>query len=114
MVILGLLAGLVGPKLFRHVDTAKQKDAMVQIAMLEGTLDLYRLERHRYPSTEEGLAVLNDYLKKELPLDPWGNPYHYRKPGPDNRDFEIISYGQDGQPGGEGMDADIINWRRPL
>jgi len=111
MVIIGLLAGLVGPRLFRHVDTAKQKDAYAQIAMFEEALDLYRLDHHKYPSTEEGLASLKDYLKKELPKDPWGNAYVYKKPGPDNRDFEIVSYGADGQPGGDGNDADIINWK---
>ncbi|MDH5543628.1 MAG: type II secretion system major pseudopilin GspG [Nitrospinota bacterium] len=111
MVIIGLLAGLVGPRLFRHVDTAKQKDAKAQIAMLEEALDLYRLENHRYPNSELGLAALKDYLKKELPMDPWGNPYIYNIPGPDNRDFEIVSLGQDGKPGGDGIDADIYSWK---
>ena len=111
MVIIGLLAGLVGPRLFRHVDTAKQKDAKAQIAMLEEALDLYRLENHRYPTAEQGLAVLKDYLKKELPKDPWGNPYIYNNPGPDNRDFEIVSLGQDGKPGGEDIDSDIFSWK---
>ena len=111
MVIIGLLAGLVGPRLFRHVDAAKQKDAMAQIAMFEEALDLYRLENHKYPTSDEGLAALKDYLKRQIPKDPWGNPYAYKKPGPDNRDFEIVSYGADGQSGGEGNDMDIISWR---
>jgi len=111
MVIIGLLAGLVGPRLFRHVDSSKQKDAMAQIAMFEQALDLYRLENHRYPTSDEGLALLKDYLKRQIPKDPWGNPYAYKKPGPDNRDFEIISYGADGQPGGEGNNMDIISWK---
>jgi general secretion pathway protein G len=111
MVIIGLLAGLVGPRLFKQVDAAKQKDAYAQIAMLEETLDLYRLDNHKYPTSEQGLKILADYLKKELPVDPWGHPYVYNNPGPDNRDFEIISYGADGQAGGEGIDKDIISWK---
>lgn len=111
MVIIGLLAGLVGPRLFRHVDAAKQKDALAQIAMFEEALDLYRLENHKYPATDEGLAALKDYLKRQIPKDPWGNPYAYKQPGPDNYDFEVISYGADGKPGGEGNDMDIISWK---
>ena len=111
MVIIGLLAGLVGPRLFRHVDSAKQKDALAQISMFEEALDLFRLENHKYPPTEAGLAALKMYLKRQIPKDPWGNPYVYKKPGPDNYDFEIVSYGADGQPGGEGNDMDIISWK---
>ena len=111
MVIIGMLAALVGPRLFKQVDSAKQKDAYAQIAMLDEALDLYRLDNHKYPTSEQGLKILADYLKKELPLDPWGNPYVYINPGPDNRDFEIICYGADGQAGGEGIDKDIINWK---
>lgn len=111
MVIIGLLAGLVGPRLFRHVDTAKQKDASAQIAMFEQALDLYRLERHKYPATEGGLSAVKEYLKKEIPADPWGNPYHYRSPGENGRDYEIMSYGADNAPGGEGMNEDIVSWK---
>ncbi len=111
MVIIGLLAGLVGPKLFKHVDSAKQKDAKAQISMLEGALDLYRLEKHHYPTTEEGLKSLKEYLKKELPSDPWGNPYIYKMPGGDGREYEIISQGADGSAGGDGNNADIYSWK---
>ncbi|MBI5179228.1 MAG: type II secretion system major pseudopilin GspG [Nitrospinae bacterium] len=111
MVIIGLLAGLVGPRLFRHVDTAKQKDASAQIAMLEEALDLYRLDHHKYPATEEGLASLKTYLKKEVPSDPWGNPYHYKSPGEEEREYEIVSNGADNAPGGEGINEDIVSWK---
>jgi len=110
MVIIGLLASLVGPRLFKHVDTAKQKDAYAQMAMLEEALDLYRLDNHRYPKTDQGLKVLKDYLKKDLPNDPWGNPYIYKSPGADKREFEIMTLGADKQEGGEGIDKDIRNW----
>ncbi len=111
MVILGLLAGLVGPRLFKHADTAKQKDAAAQIAMFEEALDLYRLERHKYPTTEEGLAALKPLLKKDLPLDPWGNPYHYKMPGENGREYDILCYAADNAPGGEGIDEDIVSWK---
>ncbi len=111
MVIIGLLAGLVGPKLFHHVDTAKQKDAAAQISMLEEALDMYRLDHHKYPSTEEGLAAVKTYLKKELPMDPWGNPYHYKSPGEEDREYEIVSHGADNAQGGEGVNMDIVSWK---
>jgi general secretion pathway protein G len=111
MVIIGLLAGLVGPKLFRHVDTAKQKDAAAQIAMLEEALDLYRLDHHKYPTTEEGLAALKSYLKKDVPTDPWNNPYHYKSPGEEEREYDIVSHGADNSPGGEGVNEDIVSWK---
>ena len=111
MVILGLLAGLVGPRLFKHADTAKQKDAAVQIGMFEEALDLYRLEHHKYPSTEEGLAAIKPYLKKELPADPWGNPFHYRSPGDNGREYDIVCYGADNAAGGDGINEDIVSWK---
>ncbi len=111
MVIIGLLAGLVGPKFFKHVDTAKQKNALVQIAMFEEALDLYRLDNHKYPTTEQGLASLKDYLRKQLPNDPWGHTYQYKNPGDEGREYEIVSYGADGSPGGDGIDTDIVSWK---
>ncbi|MEK6590533.1 MAG: type II secretion system major pseudopilin GspG [Nitrospinota bacterium] len=111
MVILGLLAALVGPKLFGHVDKARQKDAAAQIAMFGEALDLYRLEKHRYPTTEESLNALKPYLKKDLPKDPWGHEYVYRSPGEDERDYDIVSYGADGTPGGDGNNSDIVSWK---
>lgn len=110
MVIIGMLAALVGPKLFRHVDKARQKDAQAQISLLGQALDLYRLENHKYPTSDEGLKEIEPYLKKELPKDPWGNYFVYTSPGEHN-DYDIVSYGADGVPGGEGNNMDIVSWK---
>ena len=124
LVILGLLAALVGPRILGRIGGAKQEVAKSQIAMLEAALDQYRLDMGRYPTTEEGLEALinppqdeeerknwrGPYLKKrKIPKDPWGHPYHYRCPG-EHGDYDLFSYGADGQPGGEGENADITNW----
>jgi general secretion pathway protein G len=121
MVIIGLLAGLVGPKMFGKVDTSKQKTAKTQISLLETALDMYRLDMGSYPTTEMGIRVLREkpdssnkwdgpYLPKEIPVDPWGNPYHYASPS-DHGAYEIISYGADGVEGGDDINADITNWK---
>jgi general secretion pathway protein G len=110
MVIIGLLASLVGPKLFGHVDKARQKDAQAQIELLGQALDMYRLENHKYPTTEEGLAVIRTYIKKDIPKDPWGNEYVYRSPG-NHGEYDLISYGADKAEGGEGNNQDITNWK---
>jgi general secretion pathway protein G len=121
MVILGLLAALVGPKMFGKVGTSKQKTAKTQITMFESALDTYRLDTGKYPSTEQGLQALRikpqgitkwegPYLPKDIPPDPWGNPYQYKSPG-DHGPFDIISFGADGKPGGEGEDLDIVSWK---
>jgi general secretion pathway protein G len=120
MVIIGLLAALVGPRMFGKVGKSKQGAAKAQMALFETALDSYRLDVGRYPSTEQGLNALRvrlqgedkwdgPYLRREIPADPWGNPYVYRSPG-EYGDFDIISYGADGRPGGEGEDQDIGNW----
>lgn len=119
MVIIGLLAGYVAPKYFGQIGKSETKIARAQIDALEKALDQYRLDIGRYPSTEQGLAALQTrpagepkwngpYLRKEVPLDPWGNPYTYRSPG-ERADFEIVSFGNDRRPGGTGIDADITN-----
>lgn len=121
MVIMGLLASLVGPKMFGKVGKSKQKSAKAQISLFETTLDMYRLDLGKYPTTGMGLEVLRvkpddsdkwdgPYLPKEVPLDPWGNPYHYASPS-EHGDFEIVSHGADGQEGGEGEDQDIVSWK---
>lgn len=121
MVILGLLASLVGPKMFGKVEGSKQKTAKAQISLFETALDTYRLDMGRYPTTEQGLKVLRTnteddkhwdgpYLPKDIPLDPWGNPYGYRAPG-EHGEYDIISHGADGEVDGEGKNADIVNWR---
>ena len=121
MVILGLLAALVGPRLFGKVGKAKIKAAKAQITLLETALDEFRLDVGRYPTTEEGLKALVEkpadapgwdgpYLKKnKVPLDPWGHPYHYKCPG-DHGDYDLYSLGRDGEPGGQGEDADVTSW----
>ncbi len=124
LIILGLLAALVGPRLIGRVGKAKTEIAKSQIALLESALDQYRLDMGHYPSTEEGLEALinppedeeakakwlGPYLKKKkIPKDPWGRPYQYRCPG-EHGDFDLWSYGADGQPGGTGENADITNW----
>lgn len=119
LMILGLLASLVGPRVFANVGKSEVKVARAQIAALETAIENFRVDTGRLPSTEQGLAVLekappNDprwagpYLKKALPLDPWGNAYQYRTPG-EKSDIEIFSLGKDGKPGGSGDDADIFN-----
>lgn len=120
IVIIGLLAGYVGPKYFAQVGKSEIKVAKAQIDAFEKALDTYRLDIGRYPSTEQGLASLDvrpnneprwqgPYLKKAVPLDPWGKPYQYRSPG-EKGEIDVFSFGKDGQPGGEGEAADIGNW----
>ena len=124
MVILGLLAALVGPKMFGKVGKSKQKAAKAQIAYFETALDMYHLDVGKYPTTGQGLKVLREkptdidrwdgpYLKKEIPLDPWGNDYEYRSPS-DHGEYEIVSLGADGNAGGEDEDADVVSWTDSL
>jgi len=121
MVILGLLAALVGPRMFGKVGSSKLKAAKAQISLLETALDTYRLDVGKYPTTDQGLEVLRTkpsdvekwdgpYLPKDVPMDPWGKPYVYRSPG-EHGDFDIISYGADGRQGGEGEDSDVVSWK---
>jgi general secretion pathway protein G len=120
MVIIGLLAGYVGPKYFAQVGKSEIKTAKAQIDALEKSLDQYRLDTGHYPSQELGLNALvikpaseakwdGPYLKKAVPLDPWGNAYVYTIPG-QHSEYDLLSYGKDGQPGGTGEAADITNW----
>jgi general secretion pathway protein G len=117
IVIIGLLAGYVAPRYFSQVGKSEIQVARAQIESLEKALDQYRLDMRRYPSAEEGLEALvakpasaqawsGPYLKKSVPSDPWGRPYVYRIPGAKG-EFEVVSYGRDGKPGGMGDDADI-------
>lgn len=122
LAILTLLAGLVGPRVLGLLGGAKAKSAVVQIADIDKALELFKLDVGRFPSSEEGLAALNQrpptvagwsgpYLKgAAVPADPWGHPYRYANPGP-NGGLEILSLGADGAPGGEGENADIRNTR---
>lgn len=120
MVILSLLVGFVGMDYFRHIGPSKQKAAKAQIEMFGTALDSFRLSVGRYPTTAEGLQALRvnpgvdtwdgPYLKKEIPMDPWGRPYVYSCPG-QHGDYDLVSYGADGQEGGEGENADIVSWK---
>lgn len=121
LVIIGMLAGLVGPKLFTKVDSSRQQTAQTQVKMFKGSLETLRLDIGRFPTADEGLALLNaspadekvksrwrgPYLDDKLPPDPWGNPYQYSIPGADGQPFALYSLGADGKRGGEGIDADI-------
>jgi general secretion pathway protein G len=118
IVIIGLLAAYVGPKYFGQLGKSQVTIARAQIEAFEKSLDTYRLDVGRYPTSEEGLAALisappavaakwnGPYLKKGIPQDPWGHPYQYRAPGA-RGEYEIVSTGRDGQPGGAGEDADV-------
>lgn len=123
VVILGILAGIVVPRLLDHPEEARRTKAAVQIRSLEEALGLYKLDNGAFPSTEQGLLALvskpevgriparyreGGYLKK-VPADPWDNPYVYLSPGV-HGDHDIISYGADGEPGGEGKNADVNSW----
>ncbi len=111
MVIIGLLAATVVPKFFGQVDKAMQQDAQAQIELLGQALDLYRLEKHKYPTSDEGLEAIKYYLKKNIPKDPWGNDFIYESPGKEGRGYDLISYGADNAEGGEGTDLDIVSWK---
>jgi len=118
IVIIGLLAAYVGPKYFSQLGKSEVTVARAQIEAFDKSLDTYRLDVGRYPNAEEGLNALmaappsagakwnGPYLKKGVPLDPWGNAYQYRSPG-SRGEYEIVSLGKDGQPGGTGDNADI-------
>ncbi len=119
LVILGLLAGLVGPRLLRSVESSKVRTADTQVKMLKGALLTYRLDVGKFPSTAEGLGALmappteaadywnGPYLDDELPLDPWRTPYRYEAPVDNLQGYALYSLGADAQPGGEGDNADI-------
>ena len=126
IVVLGVLATLVAPNVFRHVGTAKEATARAQIEMLGAALDAYRLDTGRYPTTEQGLGALwqqptteprpmnwrGPYLRKPVPADPWGTSYVYRAPGTESRTgYDLLSLGADGKPGGLAEDGDVVSWK---
>lgn len=132
ITVIAILAGLVGPMVFRNVGDAKVSAARAQIELFALALDQYRLDNDFYPATTQGLAALRErpsgepqsrnwrgpYLRKAIPLDPWGRPYTYKSPGDVNPEsYDLLSLGRDGQPGGTGEDADVTSWeasaRRP-
>jgi|SRR5262245_27528912 len=122
VIILGLLTALVLPQYIKQGEKATAKSAKIQIESFGVALDTFRLDVGRYPNTQEGLQALvqkpggvdrwdGPYLKKEVPLDPWGKPYVYKSPG-DHGAYDIISYGADGVPGGEDTNRDVTSWEK--
>jgi general secretion pathway protein G len=117
LVIIGMLAAIVGPRYFSQLGKSQVTVTRAQIDVFTKAIDNFRLDTGRFPTTEEGLNALvvkpadvdnwtGPYLKKGVPLDPWGHPYVYQVPG-SKGDYAVISYGRDGRPGGTGEDADI-------
>jgi len=126
IVVIAILATLVAPNVFRHVSTAKDATARSQIEMFGAALDAYRLDNGRYPTTEQGLDALwhepqsdprpanwrGPYLRKDVPFDPWDHAYVYKSPGDVSpMGYDLVSYGADGQAGGDGDNADIVSWK---
>lgn len=121
MVIIGLLVGIVGPKYFSQIGKSETRTARAQIVSLGKALDQYRLDSGHYPSSENGLNSLNErpanepkwdgpYLQQAVPPDPWGKPYIYVMPG-EHGEYDLVSLGKDGAPGGEGADSDVFSWQ---
>jgi general secretion pathway protein G len=122
LVILGLLAAVVAPRVFDKLAKSKEQIAKIQIKEIEGALQLFAFDIGRFPSTSEGLEALirnpgnleswkGPYLNKsQLPMDPWGKPYLYQCPG-QHGDYDLYSYGPDGIEGGEGENADVVSWK---
>jgi general secretion pathway protein G len=123
ITIIGLIMGLVGPRVLSYLGESKAKAAKIQIESFGSALDLYFLDQGRYPTTSEGLTALvqrsgnsrtwnGPYLKGSIvPADPWGQPYLYRSPG-EHGPYDVVSYGSDGQEGGTGTAADVTSWTR--
>ncbi|MEA2725173.1 MAG: ral secretion pathway protein [Gemmatimonadales bacterium] len=126
IIVIGLLAGLVGPRILGRVSEAKTATARTQVELIGVALDNYRLDNGAYPTTEQGLAALQEkpgqepaspnwrgpYLKKATPLDPWGRPYSYTSPGEHSpTGYDLWTMGRDGQPGGEEDNADVTSWK---
>jgi len=125
ITVIAILAGLVAPMVFSHVGDAKRSAARAQIELFGLALEAYRLDNDYYPSSAQGLDALRaapqgepqarnwrgPYLRKTVPIDPWGRPYIYKSPGDANpQGYDLLSFGRDGQPGGSGEDADVTSW----
>lgn len=124
LVIIGLLATMIVPNILESADTAREKKVLADFAAIKTALNSYRLDNYTYPTTEQGLEALVEkpsvppearhwkeggYLD-EMPIDPWDRPYYYQSPGEHGR-FDLYTLGADGVPGGEGVNADIGNWK---
>ena len=121
VIIIGLLASIIAPKFFGKLDDAKVKTVSAQLELISTALDTFRLDVDRYPTTQEGLQVLwkkdnniknwnGKYLPKPLKEDPWGNKYYYKQPGSNGNDYDLMSFGSDGQMGGSDKNKDISFW----
>jgi len=125
IIVLGLLAAIVGPRIIGRVSEAKSTTAQTQMELLSVALDNYRLDNGYYPTTAQGLQALRTmptgepvprnwrgpYLRRNVPMDPWDRPYIYESPGEHNpTSFDLLTLGRDGLPGGQEEDADITNW----
>ena len=128
IVVIAVLASLVAPNIFKNVGQAKQTTARAQIETISAALKSYRLDVNTYPSSQQGLDALwslptvdpppmwrGPYTEKAIPMDPWGHPFFYQFPGVQNplgaNGFDLVSYGADGLPGGDGENADIVSWQ---
>jgi general secretion pathway protein G len=122
VTIIALFAGVVGLRMWKQADKARTTAARTQINTFMGALNTYKMDTGVFPTQEQGLQALRTlpsgvnnwggpYLERELPVDPWGRPYVYHYPSEQGDEPEIISYGADGQPGGEGVNADIVSWK---
>lgn len=110
VVILGILAAIIVPNLMEKPGQARVTKAKADIRAVESALNMYRLDRHVYPTTDEGLESLVPTYLPRAPMDPWDRPYQYLSPGAQGGDFDLYTLGRDGQQGGEGEDADVGNW----
>jgi len=122
VTIIGLFAALVVPRMLKKSDTARITAARAQINAFMTALGTYKLDTGTFPTNEQGLQALRDkpadvnqwagpYLPQEIPVDPWGHPYAYKFPGEHGDEPDVICYGADGQPGGDGLNADILSWK---
>lgn len=126
IVIISIIGAIAYPQTMKKIAKAKQAAGQAQIEIFSAALDNYYLDNDRYPTTDQGLDALRNkpsekpvpdawdgpYLKKMVPLDPWGNPYIYLSPGQENPgSYDLICYGADGQPGGEQLDTDLVSWK---
>jgi general secretion pathway protein G len=122
LMIIGLFAALVAPRMFKKSDAARVTAARAQINSFMTALGAYKLDTGIFPTTEQGLQALRDrptgltqwdgpYLPQEIPVDPWARAYVYKFPGEHGDEPDIISYGGDGQPGGEALNADVVSWK---
>lgn len=122
VTIIALFAALVAPRMLKKSDVARVTAARAQINSFMTALGTYKLDTGTFPTTEQGLQALRDkptdanqwagpYLPQEIPVDPWGHPYAYKFPGEHGDEPDVISYGADGQPGGDALNADIVSWK---